>query len=116
MFSTKTSVRVAYASRGMNVSLPVEQVQMRPVALIGGISSERGLEHYSIFENSVNSDKFIEFLNGLADKLAGSKAVLFMDNLRVHHAKRVKEHMEKLGIAVIFNTPYSPENNPIELF
>ena len=37
-----------------------------------------------------------------------------MDNMRVHHSRKVKEFMLENDILAIFNTPYSPELNPIE--
>ena len=35
------------------------------LALLCGISKENGLEHFQIFEQSVNVDKFKEYLDGL---------------------------------------------------
>ena len=32
----------------------------------------------------------------------------------MHHSKLVKDACEKLEFELIFNLPYSPENNPIE--
>ena len=41
--------------------------------------------------------------------------VLFMDNLRVHKANVVKEYLAETGVRIIFNVPYFPQGNPIEL-
>ncbi|GAX39371.1 putative transposase [Tolypothrix sp. NIES-4075] len=38
-----------------------------------------------------------------------------MDNLRVHHAERVKIAIESVGAFVKFLPPYSPDLSPIEL-
>ena len=41
-----------------------------------------------------------------------------MDNARIHHAILVKEYMEnenKYNNKIIYNIPYNPETNPIEL-
>ena len=38
-----------------------------------------------------------------------------MDNLTVHHSRLVQAHMKELDITPIFNVPYSPEYNPIEV-
>ena len=40
--------------------------------------------------------------------------VLYMDNLSVHRSPHVKERMDELGIAYVYNPPYSPEFNGIE--
>lgn len=42
--------------------------------------------------------------------------MLFMDNCRVHHSKKVKKHLSELGVTPIFNVPYSPQFNPIEKY
>ena len=39
---------------------------------------------------------------------------MFMDNLRLHHMKIVKEYAVSHCIALRYNAAYSPEFNPIE--
>ena len=43
------------------------------------------------------------------------KICIFMDNLRVHTSKKSKAEMSRLGFKWIYNVPYYPETNPIEL-
>lgn len=38
-----------------------------------------------------------------------------MDNLKVHHAQRVRYAIETVGARVVFLPPYSPDLSPIEL-
>ena len=38
-----------------------------------------------------------------------------MDNLSAHTAERSKQAMRDHGFRFIYNVPYSPEYNPIEL-
>ena len=38
-----------------------------------------------------------------------------MDNLRVHKLDRVKDLVEATGARVLYQPPYSPDLNPIEL-
>jgi transposase len=40
---------------------------------------------------------------------------VFADNCSVHHSKLVKKFAEEQDIVVIFNIPYSPQYNPIEV-
>ena len=40
---------------------------------------------------------------------------LFLDNARIHHACVVKEYIANTTNQLLFNAPYSPEFNPIEL-
>jgi transposase len=43
-----------------------------------------------------------------------SEFVIFADNCRVHHSKKVAEFLKDNQIEIIFNVPYAPEYNPIE--
>ena len=54
------------------------------LALLAGISKEKGVEHYKIFEKSVNIAKFKEWLTILRDVTGDDKVALFMDQLSVH--------------------------------
>ena len=39
---------------------------------------------------------------------------LVMDNLSVHRTKSVQHALEKIGVRILFLTPYNPDFNPIE--
>ncbi|MBP5977661.1 transposase [Brasilonema sp. CT11] len=41
-------------------------------------------------------------------------AIVVMDNLKVHHAERVRIAIESVGVLVKFLPPYSPDLSPIE--
>ena len=43
------------------------------------------------------------------------KICLFLDNLSANTSDRAKDAMREHGFRWIFNVPYSPEYNPIEL-
>ena len=85
------------------------------LALLAGISKANGLEHYQIFEKSVNTEKFKEYLAGVRAANPDKKICLFMDNLGAHTCDASIEEMKKLKIRWIFNVRYSPQYNPIEL-
>jgi len=57
---------------------------------------------------------FLEFLYQLRYKEKKKRIVLFVDNARIHHAKRVKKYCREHNIKLIYLPPYSPELNPIE--
>lgn len=46
--------------------------------------------------------------------MKGHKAILVLDNLPIHHSKKVKEVMEECKFRVRFLPPYSCSLNPIE--
>ena len=89
-------------------------MQEPTLAVLASISKEKGLEHYRIFDNSVNIPKFKEFLQELRENNGDEKIALFMDNLSAHKSEKSRAEMARLGFRCIFNVPYSPELNPIE--
>jgi len=86
-----------------------------PQALLAAVSREGGLEASMIFSKSVNSVRFIEFLEMVHKLHDNMKVAIFMDNLSVHRSRLVRDRMKELDIKAVFNVPYSPQYNPIEL-
>lgn len=80
-----------------------------------GISFEEGIEHSRIFTRSINTQKFSQYLEELRVINDNKNIAIFMDNLSVHHSRKTKLKLEELGIKSLFNIPYSPEYNGIEL-
>lgn len=74
-----------------------------------------GKSMFALYETSVNIDNFIDFLQKVIDS-SQKKVYLIVDNLRVHHAKRVKDWEEEHSdrIKLFYLPPYSPEFNPDE--
>ena len=84
------------------------------VSMISTITNQ-GQLRYMIYKGGLRVKKFIEFLRRLI-KSAGRKVFVILDNLRVHHAIKVKEWVEEHHdeVALFFLPPYSPEYNPDE--
>ena len=63
----------------------------------------------------MNAQRCISFLRRLI-KDAGRKIILILDNLRVHHARLIKEWLEKRDdqIELHYLPSYSPDLNPDE--
>lgn len=84
------------------------------INMISAITNQ-GKVRFRIFEGGMNADVLIDFLMRLV-RDAKRKVYLILDNLRVHHAKPVKEWLkqhEKM-IQVFYLPAYSPELNPDE--
>lgn len=81
--------------------------------------TRQGLVRFEIYEGAMNTDRFIGFLGGLIKDTA-NKTFLIVDNLRVHHAIKVREWLEKeersKKLELFFLPPYSPMLNPDEYF
>lgn len=84
------------------------------VNMISAITNQ-GKVRFQMFEGGMNADVLIVFLKRLI-KDAKRKIILILDNMRVHHAKKVKAWLEdKEEVIEIFYLPaYSPELNPDE--
>ena len=82
--------------------------------LISAVSA-RGDMHFDVIEESMNADKFINFLEKLRQD-AGCPIFVIADNARYHHSKKVQAFLEtQLGeIMIAFLPAYSPELNPDE--
>jgi transposase len=78
--------------------------------------SNRGKLRFVLYKDNMNADKMIDFMRRLI-RDSEKKIFLILDNLRVHHAKKVTEWLEKHKdeIEVFYLPPYAPEYNPDEL-
>ena len=96
------------------MAVDLAKLEEPTLALLCGISKEKGLEHFQVFENSVNVEKFQEYLTQLRAATGQEKVCIFMDNLSAHTSDKAKDSMRQLGFRWAYNVPYSPEYNPIE--
>ena len=74
-----------------------------------------GKTMFSLYDESVNVDRFIEFLQKVINS-NDKKVYMIVDNLRVHHAKIVKSWVEENRdkLALFYLPAYSPDYNPDE--
>jgi len=83
-------------------------------SMISAINNQ-GKMRFMVYEGALRVDKFLKFLRRVI-KDTGRKIFIIVDNLRVHHAKKVQKWIEKHKdrIEIFFLPPYSPEHNPDE--
>ena len=102
-----------YALKGKTPTVKVQAKKMH-INMISAISNQ-GKLHFLLYSDAINSDRLISFMNAII-KTARKKVYLILDNLRVHHSKKVsewvKEHDSRLKL--FYLPPYSPEYNPDE--
>ena len=67
-----------------------------------------------LFDNSVNIEKFMIYIEELRARYFFDDLCLYMDNLSVHISKVVKYRLDELGIAYVYGPPYSPDFNGVE--
>jgi transposase len=85
------------------------------VNMVSAISN-KGELMFMIYRDNFNAERCIDFLERLIAGSNGQRVFLILDNLRVHHAKDVKEWVAKNidTIELFFLPAYSPELNPDE--
>ena len=114
MFTRATVPRTEYCLPKQNVTVEKAWINEPTMAVLSGISREKGQELYMLFPKSVNIEKFQEYLTKLRAENGDAKICIFMDNLSVHTSNKSKDTMRQLGFRWIFNVPYEPDFNPIE--
>ncbi len=102
-----------YAPKGQT---PVVRVNNKREGLsIISTVTNQGKVRWKIFEGAMNADILIDFFKRLI-KDAEQKVYLILDNLKVHHARKVKAWLadHEAAIEVFYLPSYSPELNPDE--
>lgn len=102
-----------YSPKGKTPILKIQTVKMH-INMISAINNQ-GKLHFLLYSEAINSEKLIGFMEALI-KQEKHKIYLILDNLRVHHSKKVTEWINenKEKIALFYLPPYSPEYNPDE--
>ena len=104
----------SYAPAGKTpVTLAVGGTRQK-LSMIATVTNQ-GKARWMIIDEAFDADKLIEFLQSLV-KDAQKKVFLILDNLRVHHSKKVKAWVEenKAKIELFYLPSYSPQLNPEE--
>ncbi|NES80351.1 MAG: IS630 family transposase [Moorea sp. SIO2B7] len=83
------------------------------ISLIGALSLNGLIATMSI-PGSVNSEIFITYVQKVLAPQLWVGAIVVMDNLSVHQAKKIRELIESAGAKLVFLPPYSPDLSPIE--
>jgi len=111
--SNQDQIGRSYAPRGQT---PVAARTAKRItqSMISAVSN-RGLMRFMFYEGARNVDRFIAFLRRLT-KDAGQKVFVIVDNLKVHHANKVKTWVAAHVHAIeLFYLPaYAPDHNPDE--
>ena len=96
----------------MKVQLP--KSRGHSICVIGALSYQRGLILTNVFTGSNNTGTFSHFILQLKEICAGTKTVVVMDNLSVHHANDVVKLFDENEFVAKFLPTYSCDLNPIE--
>jgi len=103
----------SYAPKGQTPTLKTTNERIK-TNMISAISN-RGKLRFMFFDGTMTSQKFIAFLERLI-RYEKRKLFFIVDNLKVHHSKKVQKWLDKHTnqIEVYYLPSYSPELNPDE--
>ena len=73
------------------------------------MSSTRGIVANAVYEDSIDSEKFIMFLKRIQKAYGDDPFVIYMDSLSAHISEVSSDYMQKNGLQCIFAPRYSPE-------
>lgn len=108
------SVIKGYAPKGKTPVMEHTAKRFK-INMISSITN-RGKLRFMVYEQNMDADLFVTFLERLIESNNKKKIFLILDNLRVHHSKIVKawveEHQDQ--IALFYLPAYSPDLNPDE--
>jgi len=67
----------------------------KSIAVVGAIDRKGRVVTIQTYDYSINVDKFVLFLQELrATKSSSKRIFIFLDNLRVHYSKRVRDYSD----------------------
>lgn len=92
-------------------SIPARRVRAEVISAV----SNQGLMRFMIYDGGMNAQRLIRFMQRLI-KDNDRKVFLILDNLRVHHARKVRAWVARHSdeIELFHLPPYAPELNPDE--
>ena len=112
---TKTNFpKLDWAKKHKNSSINYQNIDTNPIAVIGAVSREYGLDAVMTFPKSINKARFLVFLQKIRDRFPFEDIVLVMDNLGLHKSLETRERMDELGFRYCYLPRYSPWTNGTE--
>ena len=103
----------AYALSGNRAVDSAPLCKPKNTTILSSIQANR-IYHYTTFPSGTTVARFKDYLENDLIPYLSKTSVLVMDNMKSHHAKAVKELLDKSGIHCLYLPPYSPDLNPIE--
>jgi transposase len=112
-FCVNDIINYEYSEKGKEIlKITKHSKNKERLTLLSSISKDT--LKYQIIKGFVNSDIYLKFIADNKDLFKNKNLV--QDNARINHSKKVKNYCLENNINMIYNPPYTPEFNPIELF
>lgn len=104
-----------WGEKGKQPLISQKQRKRERKTLFGCVNPATGIVTTKVADKG-NTLTFFRFLIAVAALYPNQKVVMVVDNVRYHHAKRLKPILEKYKhrIELVYLPSYSPDLNPIE--
>lgn len=109
---THTTSEYGWCEKGTKIKKIYNRSRIK-YTIISAINNKKVILN-KIIKGTANAIDFKEFIEEVVKNIK-SKHYLLMDNARIHHSNIFKEYIDKTNHEIIYNIPYSPEFNPIEM-
>lgn len=83
--------------------------------VIGALRMATGLDALMTVEGGTTTEVFAAYVEQVLGPTLKDGDIVVMDNLAAHRATQIRDLIEERGAKLVFQPPYSPELNPIEL-
>lgn len=113
--SNTATLAYTWGKKGEQPRTIQPQRRRERVTLFGAVAPLTG-EFVQQVSSRGNTSSFFSFLLKVAGAYRGQKVYLVLDNVRFHHAKRLKRVLDRYShrVELVFLPPYSPDLNPVE--
>jgi transposase len=82
-------------------------------SIVSSITNKKVI-YTQLVKGSIKKEQFIDFMKETI-KRTNNRSSYLMDNARIHKSKELGKLIDNSKRKIIYNVPYSPENNPIEM-
>lgn len=120
----ETNLRKKILNNGLKRKVLSNKGRIKSISAMAVISV-KGVEHFKLTDSTFKGDDFIDFMNELEDKITkipeyneffyNNRITVICDNARIHTMKKNIKKLKKLKLNILFQPPYSPQVNAIEL-
>jgi transposase len=113
--SNTATVSYVWSEKGKQPLIVQKQRKRERKTIFGCVEPSTGIVLASA-EDKGNTITFFKFLIKVIKHYEGQKVIMVVDNVRYHHAKRLKPILEKYKhkMELVYLPAYSPDLNPIE--
>ena len=115
--SNTATISHKWSIKGKQPQVEQKQRKRERKTLFGCVDPKTGIVITDVADRG-NTITFFTFLVKVTKLYPQQKVTMVVDNVRYHHAKRLKPILEKYKnrIELAYLPPYSPDLNPIETF